>query len=57
MREDVGNVRELLLEVALEGLQPLDQLWPAGKAASEKHPWATTPAMMVTMMHVHLLSS
>jgi hypothetical protein len=57
MREDVGNVGELLLEVALEGLQPLDQLGTARESAAEEHPRAATPAVVMTVMHVHLLSS
>jgi hypothetical protein len=58
VREDVGDVGELLLEIALEGLQPLDQLWPAREAAAEKHPGApAAPAMVTVVMHVHLLSS
>src|SRR5207247_10715789 len=56
VREHVGDVRELLLEVALESLQPLDQLRAARKAAAEEHPGATPPSM-VTVVHFHLLSS
>jgi len=57
MREDIRNVCELLLEVALEGLQPLDKLGTARERAAKEHPRTTTPAMGMTMMHVHLLSS
>jgi hypothetical protein len=57
VREDVCDVCKLLLEVALEGLQALDQLWTAREGAAEEHPRATAPAMGMTVMHVHLLSS
>jgi hypothetical protein len=56
VREYVRNVSELLFEVALERLQPLDQLGAVREAAAEKHPRTSTPTM-VTVMHVHLLSS
>jgi hypothetical protein len=35
MPEDVVDVRELLLEIALEGLQPLDQLLAARERPPE----------------------
>jgi len=38
MREHVGDVRQLLFEVALESLQPLDQLRAVRKAAAEERP-------------------
>ncbi|MFL5915612.1 MAG: hypothetical protein ACJ752_08250 [Gaiellaceae bacterium] len=53
----VRNVSELLLEVALEGLQAPDQLGAAREWAAKEHPRATTPTMGMTVMHVHLLSS
>src|SRR5690349_4836730 len=57
VREDVSDVGKLLLEVALEGLQPLDQLGTARERAAKEHPRATTPTMGMTVVHVHLLSS
>src|SRR5919112_4353216 len=58
VREHVGDVRELLLEVALESLQPLDQLRAAREAAAEEHPGApAAPVMVTVVVHVHLLSS
>ena len=57
VREDVGDVGKLLLEVALEGLQPLDQLGTARERAAKEHPRAATPTMGMTVVHVHLLSS
>ena len=57
VREHVGDVCKLLFEVALEGLQPLDQLWTARERAAKEHPRATAPAMGMTVVHVHLLSS
>src|SRR5205807_1321197 len=46
--QHVRNVRELLLEVALEGLQALDQLGAARERAAKEHPRATTPTMGMT---------
>jgi hypothetical protein len=57
VRENVGDIGELLLEVALEGLQSLDQLGTARKRAAEEHSRATAPGMGMAVVHVHLLSS
>src|SRR4029078_11350346 len=58
MRDHVGDVGELLLEIALVGPQPLEQLVAAREAAAEEHPGApAAPAMVTVVMHVHLLSS
>jgi hypothetical protein len=59
VRKHVCYVRKLLLEVALEALQALDQLWSAGEASAEEHAGATTPATVMMMVHydIHLLSS
>jgi hypothetical protein len=57
VREYIRDVGELLLEVTLEGLQPLDQFGTARERAAKEHPRATTPTMGMTVVHVHLLSS
>jgi hypothetical protein len=57
VRDHVRDVGELLLEVALIGLQPLEQLVAAREAAAEEHPRSATAPAMVTVVHVHLLSS
>src|SRR5581483_11764230 len=57
MRDHVRDVGELLLEVALVVLQPLEQLVPAGEAAAEQNPRAVAPAMSMAVVHGHLLSS
>jgi hypothetical protein len=57
VRDHVRDVGELLLEVALVVLQPLEQFVSARESAAEEHPRAATPAVMMTVMHVHLLSS
>jgi hypothetical protein len=57
VREDVDDVGELLLEVALVVLQALDQLWPARETAAEESPRAVSPAMMMVMAMVHVFTS
>jgi hypothetical protein len=56
MREHVGDVGELLLEVALVVLQALDQLVPVGEAAAEESARAVSPALMV-VVSVHVFTS
>ena len=63
MRDDVRDVCELLLEVALIVLQPLEQLPAVRKRAAEEEPSASAPEaraavfMVVMVVHCHLLSS
>jgi hypothetical protein len=52
--DHVRDVCELLLEVALVGLQPLEQLVSAREAAAEEHPGASAG---VVAMVVHVTSS
>jgi elongation factor G len=53
VRDQVGDVRELLFQVALVGLQPLEQLLAARERTAE----VDSPVAVMTVMHVHLLSS
>jgi elongation factor G len=55
VRDHVGDVRELLLEVALVRLQPLEQLVPIRERAAEEH--AAAPMAAVVMVVVHVTSS
>ena len=45
MLDEVGHVGELLLEVALVGLQALEQVGAVGKRAAEMEP--SVPAMPI----------
>src|SRR5205814_4141060 len=56
MLDEVGHVGEFLLEVALVGLQALEQVGAVGKRSAEVEP--SVPAMVaVVLVHCHLLSS
>jgi hypothetical protein len=52
--DHVREVGNLLLEVALSLLEPLDPLLPVGEAASAP---AVAVSMVLRSAHVHLLSS
>ena len=56
VRDHVGDVRELLLEVALVRLQPREQLLPVRERSADEHTTAVMP-MVVMVVHCHLLSS
>jgi hypothetical protein len=53
VRDQIGDVGELLFEIALVRLEPSEQLLPVRERSAEVEP--TGP--VVTVMHVHLLSS
>ena len=53
MREHVRDVRELLLEVALVRLEPLDEVLTVRERPVEEEPGVS----MVSVVHVHLLSA
>jgi hypothetical protein len=61
MRDHVGDVGKLLLEIALIRLQAIEQLAAAREAAAaeERRPRAAAAMSMsvLTTVHVHLLSS
>src|SRR5581483_11552008 len=58
VRDHVGDVRELLLEVSLVALEALEQLLPVRERAAEEEPSAPVGSVMVVhVVHVHLPSA
>ena len=53
VRDHVGDVGQLLLEVALVGLQPREQLLPVRERPAEMDSPAPVPVMVVVRCHLH----
>ena len=56
MLDQVGDICELLLEIALIALEPFEQLLPVGEWAMEAKA-SVMPVPVMSVVHVHLPSA